>query len=98
MSTRAPASTMSSPSAQTFKTRPPAAASGLGRPWRFRAGALGLASLIPLGGLIKNPWAEGPDSPLWHSGWSPIYNPADQPNETVFLRRDTGIVGKKLQR
>ncbi|MGZ8180267.1 cytochrome bc1 complex Rieske iron-sulfur subunit [Williamsia sp. SKLECPSW1] len=42
------------------------------------------------GGIVKNPWAKGKDAPLWHSGWSPIYNDPKTPNETVFLRRDTG--------
>lgn len=42
---------------------------------------------MPLGGLIKNPWAEGDDSPLWVSGWTPRY-----PGETIYLRRDTGRV------
>ncbi|MEE3852408.1 ubiquinol-cytochrome c reductase iron-sulfur subunit [Gordonia sp. LSe1-13] len=57
----------------------------------FGLGAFAFTGLVAgLGGLIKNPWAEGDDSPLWHTGWSPIYNPADDPNETIFLRRDTG--------
>ena len=35
-------------------------------------GGLGLATLIPiLGGLIKNPWAQGPDSDLWVTLWKP---------------------------
>ncbi len=38
----------------------------------------------------QEPWAEGKNSPLWHTGWSPIYNPPENPNETIFLRRDTG--------
>ena len=40
---------------------------------------------MPLGGLIKNPWAKGDKSPLWVSGWTPDY-----PGETIYLRRDTG--------
>ncbi|GAB90438.1 cytochrome bc1 complex Rieske iron-sulfur subunit [Gordonia rhizosphera] len=57
----------------------------------FGLGAFAFTGLIAsVGGIIKNPWAKGPDAPLWHTGWSPIYNPADDPNETVFLRRDTG--------
>lgn len=57
----------------------------------FGLGAFALTGLIAgLGGFIKNPWALRDKAPLWHTHWSPIYNPADQPNETVFLRRDTG--------
>ncbi|QKT07615.1 ubiquinol-cytochrome c reductase iron-sulfur subunit [Gordonia sp. X0973] len=57
----------------------------------FGLGAFALTGLVAaLGGFIKNPWALREKSPLWHSGWSPIYNPADNPNETIFLRRDTG--------
>ncbi|MEE2059819.1 cytochrome bc1 complex Rieske iron-sulfur subunit [Rhodococcus artemisiae] len=51
----------------------------------FGGGALGVGLIMPLGGLIKNPWAEGDDSPLWVSGWTPRY-----PGETIYLRRDTG--------
>lgn len=51
----------------------------------FGGGALGIMTLMPLGGLIKNPWAQGDDSPLWVSGWTPRY-----PGETIYLRRDTG--------
>ncbi|MEV0948321.1 ubiquinol-cytochrome c reductase iron-sulfur subunit [Rhodococcus sp. NPDC049939] len=51
----------------------------------FGGGALGIMTLMPLGGLIKNPWAEGDDSPLWVSGWTPRYE-----GETIYLRRDTG--------
>ncbi|MFW0787423.1 ubiquinol-cytochrome c reductase iron-sulfur subunit [Gordonia sp. CPCC 206044] len=57
----------------------------------FGLGALAFTGLVAgLGGFIKNPWAKGDKSELWHTHWSPIYNPADDPNETVFLRRDTG--------
>ena len=57
----------------------------------FAFGALALTGVVAgLGGFIKNPWAKREDAPLWHTGWSPIYNPKSQPNETVFLRRDTG--------
>lgn len=31
----------------------------------FGAGALGIMAIMPFGGLINNPWAQGPDSPLW---------------------------------
>ena len=50
----------------------------------FGAGALGIMAIMPLGGLLKNPWADGNDSPLWTSGWTPT----DQ--EPIYLRRDTG--------
>ncbi|GAA3691917.1 MULTISPECIES: ubiquinol-cytochrome c reductase iron-sulfur subunit [Gordonia] len=57
----------------------------------FGLGAFAFTGLVAgLGGIIKNPWAQGDKAPLWHTGWSPIYNPANDPNETVFLRRDTG--------
>lgn len=51
----------------------------------FGGGALGVMAVVPLGGMVKNPWAEGDDSPLWRTGWSPNF-----PGETIFLRRDTG--------
>ena len=51
----------------------------------FGGGALGLGLIMPLGGLIKNPWAQGDESSLWVSGWTPRY-----PGETIYLRRDTG--------
>ncbi len=51
----------------------------------FGGGALGIMAVMPLGGLIKNPWAKGEDAPLWVSGWTPRY-----PGETIYLRRDTG--------
>ncbi|WP_072688474.1 cytochrome bc1 complex Rieske iron-sulfur subunit [Rhodococcus marinonascens] len=51
----------------------------------FGGGALGIMTVMPLGGLIKNPWAKGDDSPLWVSGWTPRYA-----GETIYLRRDTG--------
>ncbi|MDQ6657948.1 MAG: Rieske (2Fe-2S) protein [Actinomycetota bacterium] len=36
-------------------------------------GALGLVAIVPiLGGLIKNPWAKGPASDLWVTGWAPV--------------------------
>ncbi|MDQ2847936.1 MAG: Rieske (2Fe-2S) protein [Actinomycetota bacterium] len=36
-------------------------------------GALGLVAIVPiLGGLIKNPWAKGPESDLWVTGWAPV--------------------------
>jgi ubiquinol-cytochrome c reductase iron-sulfur subunit len=51
----------------------------------FGGGALGIMSVMPLGGLVKNPWAQRDDSPLWVSGWTPRYA-----GETIYLRRDTG--------
>jgi ubiquinol-cytochrome c reductase iron-sulfur subunit len=57
----------------------------------FGLGTFAVTGVVALlGGIIKNPWAEGKNSPLWHTGWSPIYNPPENPNETIFLRRDTG--------
>lgn len=55
----------------------------------FGVGAFALATPVAFaGGMIKNPWAEGPNSPLWVSGWTPRYE-----GETIFLRRDTGRIG-----
>jgi ubiquinol-cytochrome c reductase iron-sulfur subunit len=35
-------------------------------------GGLTLGAVVPiLGGFIKNPWAQGPDSPLWVTPWAP---------------------------
>ncbi|MGL4307252.1 MAG: cytochrome bc1 complex Rieske iron-sulfur subunit [Mycobacteriaceae bacterium] len=51
----------------------------------FGAAAAGVMAVMPLGGLIKNPWAKGDDSELWTSGWTPNY-----PGETIYLRRYTG--------
>lgn len=51
----------------------------------FGAGALGIMAIMPLGGLIKNPWAKGDKSDLWTSGWTPAF-----PGETIYLRRYTG--------
>ncbi|TCK25084.1 ubiquinol-cytochrome c reductase iron-sulfur subunit [Pseudonocardia endophytica] len=51
------------------------------------AGIFGVGvGVIAIGGLIKNPWAEGDDSPLWHTGWRP------ENGETVYLRTDTGVL------
>jgi ubiquinol-cytochrome c reductase iron-sulfur subunit len=50
------------------------------------AGVLGVGALLVfVGGLVKNPWAQGKKSPLWVSGWTPDY-----PGQTIFLRYDTG--------
>lgn len=51
----------------------------------FSGGALGLMALMPIGGLIKNPWKKGDESPLWVSGWTPKFA-----GETIYLRKDTG--------
>ncbi|GAB16676.1 menaquinol-cytochrome c reductase iron-sulfur protein [Gordonia effusa NBRC 100432] len=57
----------------------------------FGLGALTFTGIVAMfGGMVKNPWAKGDKSDLWHTGWSPIYNPPEAPNETIFLRRDTG--------
>lgn len=52
----------------------------------FGAGALGLMAIMPLGGLVKNPWTGGDEAALWTSGWTPVGD------EEIFLRRDTGRV------
>ncbi|ANY10309.1 menaquinol-cytochrome C reductase [Pseudonocardia sp. HH130630-07] len=44
--------------------------------------------VIALGGIVRNPWAEGEEAPLWHTGWRP------ENGETVYLRTDTGILGE----
>jgi ubiquinol-cytochrome c reductase iron-sulfur subunit len=41
--------------------------------------------VLPLGGLIKNPWRDGNKSPLLTTGWAP-----STPGEKVYLRKDTG--------
>lgn len=46
---------------------------------------LGIASVAP---LLRDPWKDGAKSPLWVTGW------ASEHGETVYLRRDTGIVGE----
>lgn len=52
----------------------------------FGMGLFGLAAILPfVGGMVKNPWAEGDKSSLWVSGWTPNYK-----GETIYLRRDTG--------
>ncbi|AVM01030.1 menaquinol-cytochrome C reductase [Gordonia iterans] len=54
----------------------------------FGLGSLAFAGgIAAIGGFIKNPWAN-PKDDLWQTGWSPIHDVT--PNETVFLRRDTG--------
>lgn len=56
----------------------------------FGAAAVGIMAILPLGGIIKNPWKKGPltntgDGTLHTTGWTPHY-----PGETIYLRRDTG--------
>ncbi|MFC5993413.1 ubiquinol-cytochrome c reductase iron-sulfur subunit [Pseudonocardia hispaniensis] len=46
---------------------------------------LGIAAIAP---LVRNPWKEGDDSPLWITGWK------SKPGETVYLRTDTGVLGE----
>lgn len=49
------------------------------------AGAFGLgAGVLALGGLVKNPWAEGEDSPMWVTDWT------SHDGEKVYLRQDVG--------
>ncbi len=36
------------------------------------AGIAAMAALPVLGGLIKNPWADGADAPLWVTPWAPL--------------------------
>lgn len=43
---------------------------------------LGVAAVAP---LVRNPWKERENSPLWTTGWKHV------DGETVYLRRDTGI-------
>lgn len=58
----------------------------IGRTAGLGAGVMGLGLVaLPLGGLIKDPWSKGADSPLWVTGWKPT-----TPGEKVYLRRDTG--------
>ena len=53
------------------------------------AGVFGLTLVVlPLGGLIKNPWANSnTNQSLWHTGW---YEPPGPTAERVYLRKDTG--------
>jgi ubiquinol-cytochrome c reductase iron-sulfur subunit len=46
---------------------------------------LGVAAVAP---LIRSPWEGGDKAALWVTGW------AAENGETVYLRRDTGIVGE----
>jgi ubiquinol-cytochrome c reductase iron-sulfur subunit len=52
-------------------------------------GIFGIGILIgALGPLIRNPWKGGDDAALWVTGWRP------ENGETVYMRRDTGILGE----
>ncbi|MHA6795371.1 cytochrome bc1 complex Rieske iron-sulfur subunit [Pseudonocardia bannensis] len=46
---------------------------------------LGVAALAP---LVRNPWKGGDEAALWVTGWRA------EPGETVYLRRDTGVLGE----
>ncbi len=51
------------------------------------AGLMGVGLVVGLGGgLVRNPWVEGDESPLLVTGWQPAF-----PGEKVYLRRDTGV-------
>ncbi|OLT10868.1 menaquinol-cytochrome C reductase [Pseudonocardia sp. CNS-139] len=54
--------------------------SGLGAAGLLGLG-LGIAAIAP---LVRNPWADRENAPLWHTGWRSVNG------ETVYLRRDTG--------
>jgi ubiquinol-cytochrome c reductase iron-sulfur subunit len=43
-----------------------------------------LGGLVAIGGLVRSPWRERGDAPLWTTGWKPVGG------ETVFLRVATG--------
>lgn len=51
---------------------------------------LGIAAVAP---LVRNPWKGGDKAALWTTGWAPAPDPRKPggPNETVYLRRDTGV-------
>jgi ubiquinol-cytochrome c reductase iron-sulfur subunit len=46
---------------------------------------LGIAAIAP---LVRDPWKGGADAALWVTPW------ASKDGETVYLRRDTGILGE----
>ncbi|MCW0213283.1 MAG: ubiquinol-cytochrome c reductase iron-sulfur subunit [Pseudonocardia sp.] len=51
------------------------------------AGLLGVGlGVAAIGPLVRNPWKGGDDAALWVTGWRP------ENGETVYLRRDTGIL------
>ncbi|WP_018024585.1 ubiquinol-cytochrome c reductase iron-sulfur subunit [Corynebacterium ulceribovis] len=58
----------------------------------------GVAMLLPLGGIVKNPWREYKmdvtgDGTLWTTGWSNFDNP--EYKGKIYLGRDTGAVAQK---
>ncbi len=62
-------------------------------------GLIGLSAIIPLGGMIKNPWKRGEltiagDGTLHTTGWTLASDsrPDGLPAEKVYLARDTGKV------
>ncbi|HJC60838.1 MAG TPA: ubiquinol-cytochrome c reductase iron-sulfur subunit [Candidatus Dietzia intestinigallinarum] len=62
-------------------------------------GLIGLSAILPLGGMIKNPWKRGPmtiagDGTLHTTGWTLASHnrPDGLPAEKVYLGRDTGKV------
>jgi ubiquinol-cytochrome c reductase iron-sulfur subunit len=53
------------------------------------AGVFGLGlTVAAVAPLVRNPWKERAQAPLWVTGWG------STDGETVYLRRDTGIVGE----
>ncbi|ADG97532.1 Rieske (2Fe-2S) iron-sulfur domain protein [Segniliparus rotundus DSM 44985] len=53
----------------------------------FSASVFGAAAgVFFIGGAIRNPWAKGNDSDLWHTGWTPRKG---EEHETIYLRRYT---------
>ncbi|MFI5504175.1 ubiquinol-cytochrome C reductase iron-sulfur protein [Corynebacterium kutscheri] len=56
----------------------------------------GLSIVLPLGGMVKNPWKSGPlgiqgDGTLWTSGWSL----SDRKGVKLYLGRDTGVIAEE---
>ena len=63
------------------------------------AGLIGLSAILPLGGMIKNPWKRGEltiagDGTLHTTGWTLASNerPDGLPAEKIYIARDTGKV------
>lgn len=53
------------------------------------AGVFGLGlTVAAVAPLVRDPWAKGAQSDLWVTGWAP------KNGETVYLRRDTGVLGE----
>ena len=58
------------------------------------AALAGLAIILPMGGIVKNPWKRGAmgfagDGTLWTSGWT-----LHEQGEKLYLARDTGAVAE----